>query len=389
MAVINEADVVVVGGGIVGCAAAYQLARAGRSVALVEKGGIGLQASGRNGGGVRQQRRHPAELPLAMESIRMWASLPEELGCDLEYRRDGNLACAFTEDEAATLEAEVHRQREAGLDVRFLDRGDVRHVAPAVSDAVAAGAFCPSDGHANPAVTTVAFGRAAARAGARVYTDTPVVGIRMVDDAVFGVLTGRGEITAPVVVNAAGPWARDVGLMAGVRLPIIPRRSQVVVTSPMPPFFGQFVGGNTVYCRQARNGSVHIGGSGHWEPAGFDQGNSLTAIRRFANRAAELVPRIGDALFLRAWGGTVELTPDEIPIIGWADGVKGFLVAAGYSAHGFALGPVSGRLICELVMGQEPSLSLDAFRPSRFPSGLDFASRFRQLPEPPARRPEA
>lgn len=389
MDVIDEADVVVIGGGIIGCAAAHQLARAGRSVALVEKGAIGGQASGRNGGGVRQQRRHPAELPLAMESIRMWGGLAEELECDLEYRREGNLFCVFDEREAATLEAATQRQTAAGLDVQFLDRASVRHVAPAISDAVVAGALCPSDGHANPAVTTLAFGRAAARAGARIYAGNPVTGIRTRDGVISEVLTPRGAIRTSVAVNAAGPWARQVGLMVGVDLPIIPRRSQVVVTSPMPALFGQFIGGNTIYCRQTRNGSIHIGGSGHWEPATFDQGNSFSAIRRFVTRASELVPRLRDASLLRAWGGTVELTPDEIPIIGWAPGVEGFLVAAGYSAHGFALGPVSGRLICELVTGREPSLSLDAFRPSRFPAGLDFASSFRRISEPPARRPEA
>lgn len=381
----DEAEVVIVGGGIIGCAAAYELARAGKSVVLLERDEIGGQASGRNGGGVRQQRRDLAELPLAIASIRMWAHLAEELECDVEYRREGNLACALSEEEAEQLQRSVERQRAAGLEVHFLDRAGVRDVAPAVSAAVVAGSFCSTDGHANPAVTTIAYGRAASRAGARLYPSTPVASIVIRDGTVEGVSTRSGFVRSGIVVNAAGAWARQIGLMAGVGWPIIPRRSQVAVTSPMPPFLAQFVSGNTIYCRQARSGNIHIGGSGHWEPATFDQGNSFSALRRFATRASELVPALRGTTLLRAWGGTVELTPDEIPIIGWAEGVKGFLIAAGFSAHGFALGPITGKLVCDLVMGRRPSLSLDAFRPSRFPPGLDFAAAFKRAPEPPAR----
>lgn len=377
--VIDEAEVVIIGGGIIGCSIGYHLAKAGRKVVLMEKEVIGYMESGRNGGGVRQQGRDVSELPMAMESIRMWQTLNEELDCDTEYRRGGNLVVATTDIEADHIKAAVARQQALGLGLVLLSGKEARELCPALADSIVAASYCPTDGKANPMATTIGFGCAAARAGVRIMLHTEVMGVNVLNGEVRGVTTRDGIVRTPVVVNAAGPWARQIGQMAGCNVPVINRRNQIMVTERLPALFDQFVSGSTVYINQTRNGSVVIGGSGPWEQVGYEASISQKTIMRYAGRSSTLIPALRMGTIVRAWAGVSGRTMDEIPILGFVDNPKGLCNACGFSGHGFALGPIIGKLVSELVLKGKSSLALDDFRIDRFAPDLDPIAAYERI----------
>ena len=386
MNVLAEAQVVVIGGGIVGCSAAYYLAKAGRSVILLDKGLVGGEASGRNAGGVRQQGRNMAELPLSMESIRIWAGLADMLETDIEYTRKGNLIAAFTDGEMQDLESQATRERQVGLDVRILDRSDVHALVPHLSDLVIGGKYSPTDGHANCITVCTAFGRTVQRVGGKVFQHTAATGIELDDGTIRAVTTDRGTVLTQAVVNCAGPWAVQVASWVGVKLPIIPRRTQIMLTDRMPPLFEQFITGNSTYCRQAKSGQVHMGQGGGWEKLGFDQSNSEYSLRRFATRASELLPILRNARALRSFAGTLQVSADGCPIIGQVGGPTDFLVAAGFSGHGFALGPAVGKALSDLLVTGSTSMPIGGLSFGRFAPDLDFEKEYRAVQEPPISR---
>ncbi len=322
---------------------------------------------------------------MAMESIKMWQTLGEELECDNEYRRGGNLLVATNDEEAEHIKLAVARQQSLGLDLSFLSGKEARQVCPALSDSIVAASYCPTDGKANPMATTIGFGRAAARSGVRVMLHTEAVGIEVVDGEVRGVTTQEGMVRTPVVVNAAGPWARRIGELAGCNVPVINRRNQIMATERLPPLFDQFVSGSTVYFNQTRAGSVVIGGSGPWERVSYETATTGKTIMRYAGRSSTLLPALKMSTVVRAWAGISGRTIDEIPIMGFVDRPKGFCNACGFSGHGFALGPISGKLIAEMILCGRPSLSLDAFQIGRFPLDFDPIAAYERIrvQEPP------
>jgi sarcosine oxidase, subunit beta len=382
---IDEAEVAIIGGGIIGCAIGYHLAKAGRTVVLIEKQDFGYMESGRNAGGVRQQSRDLGEIPLAMASVRMWKTLDEELECDTEYQRGGNLVLAMNETEAEHLKTAVARQQALGLTLQFISGKEARNLCPALADCVVAASYCATDGKANPMATTIGFGRAAMRAGVRALLYTEVTGVEVQHGEVRGVVTKSGVVRAPVVVNAAGPWARVVGRMAGCNVPVINRRNQIMATERLPPLFPQHLSGSTVYCSQTRSGSVVIGGSGPWEQVGFAASTSRETIMRYAGRSGALLPALKRAQLVRAWAAISGRTMDELPILGFMEHPKGLCNACGFSGHGFALGPIIGKLITELIVQGKPSLTIDKFSITRFAPDLDPIAAYERIrvQEPP------
>ena len=365
------AEVVIVGGGIIGCAAANYLARRGKRVVLLEKSVIGGEASGRNGGGVRAQCRDRRERPLAMASIRLWVGLEAALGLDVEYVQGGNVRMATNEERMAMLRREAEEELADGLAVEVWDRDEVRRRAPYLSDVFLGAKYCPTDGTANPILASRAFGWAARRAGVTILTRSEAACIGIQAGRV-GTVTARdkdGEILVetPWVIHAGGPWTPQLCRTLGVQVPIEPARSVIAITQRMPLLFKEFVSSHDlgVYCRQARAGHVHIGGVGAPGKT-FDQTMPVVSVALLARRAAQMLPALQRANILRTWTGTLENTPDKVPIISPVDGIKGYIVASGFSGHGFCLGPIAGKLLSELILDGEPSLPLQEFRLSRF-----------------------
>jgi sarcosine oxidase subunit beta len=378
-------DVVVIGGGISGTAAAYELARHGASVTLLEQGELASMASGWTLAGVRQSGRHPAELPLAMAAVRRWATLGEELDADVEYRQQGNLRLARTPNEAPVIERVVATGRAQGLDLRFLpDNRSVRQIASVLSETIVAASFCPSDGHANPTKTVHAFAAAAARYGAEIRTKTALTGIDAGGGRVTGVRTSDGPIAADAVVVAAGIHSPDLVAPFGVDLPLRINIVPVIQTIALPPILAPVLGvaGADLAGRQQADGRLRFTGGGRlWEhdlndpfaslKTGLEEGYDLVQpktaeIADVVERVSRVLPAFAEARIARVWGGLIDQTPDALPVLERVSGIDGLILAAGFSGHGFCLGPITGQIVRELVTERRSTLPLEPFRSERF-----------------------
>ncbi len=362
-----KTDVAIIGGGIVGCAAAYYLAKKGQRVTLLEKeAAVGLEASGRCACGVRQQGRKGA-LQLAMGSVRLWANLAQELECDLEYVRTGNLKVALDPERAAYFEEEVVWEHAQGLsEVRLLTAEETLKIVPGLTDRTLAGKLCPTDGIANPMLVTAAFGRAAARLGVDIRTRTLATGLLKQGSAVCGVSTETGEIEADCVINAAGPWAARFNEMAGCSTPIQPGLDTLMISDRQPRRITPFVGfGWWGYILQPRSGNIIIGLEQQTND-GYSRRVDFAQIAEKARDMIELLPWLGEVAFLRSFSGITEYTPDGEPYIGAIPGVSGYFTACGFHGQGFCVGPMTGKTMAELVTSGEPAISLAPFKPDRF-----------------------
>lgn len=370
-------EIVIIGGGISGAAAAYELARHGAKVVLLEQGELASMASGWTLAGVRQSGRHPAELPLAMAAVQRWAGLSDELGADVEYRREGNLRLARTPEQAPEIERVVATGRDQGLDLTFLpDNAAVRAIAPALAETIVAASFCPSDGHANPTKSVQAFAAAAERHGAAIRTGTAVLSIVAEGGRVRGVRTADVTIAADVVVVAAGVHSPALIQPLGIDLPLRIGVVGAILTVPLLPMLAQVLGvaGADLAGRQQVDGRLRFTGGGRtWQHALSDVAESYDLVQPPAGEIAGIVARVSavlpafaDAPIARVWGGLLDLTPDALPVIERSPRIDGLVIAAGFSGHGFCLGPVTGQIIRELVLDGAAALPIEPFASNRF-----------------------
>ena len=370
-------EVVVIGGGISGTAAAYELARAGAKVTLLEQGSLASMASGWTLAGVRQSGRHPAELPLAAAAVARWEHLSEDLGVDMEYRREGNLRLARSPEEVPVIQAIVAEQRDLGLDLTFLpDNAAVREIAPAIAESVLAASYCPTDGHANPIATVRAFAMAAAQNGATLHTETVVTAIDAASGRIRGVRTRDGHIAADVVVVAAGVYTARLCAALGFDLPIQVSRVAVVQTVPLPPLIRQVLGTARADFagRQEVGGRFRLTGGGQPWPHRLDDlahGDELVLppagdVIAALTRGIEVLPALAGARVARVWGGLLDMTPDALPILERTPDLEGLVIAAGFSGHGFCLGPVTGQIVRDLVLEGTTAFPIQPFRRERF-----------------------
>ena len=382
----GSAQVVVIGGGIIGTAATYYLAKQGIDVALVERGDFASGTSSACNGGVAMQTKGSGiKLKVALKSKEMYQHLGEELGEDLEFAMDGSMIIAETEDELEYIHSLAERQRSVGLNVELLSKKETRERQPALSDRVVASTFCSIDGQINPLKVTFGFGRAARKEGANIHTYTEVRGIQVRRRRVSAVITDRGNIKTETVVNAGGMWAPDIGKMVGLEIPIRPRRGMLLITEPVPPVirgslnsakylmskYSEGTGGkkgNEISggfgLRTAKNGNLIIGSSREF--VGYDKNTTFQGISFIGREAVRLVPIVRNVNIIRTFAGLRPSTPDGLPILGEVPEVKGFIVAAGHEGDGIALAPITGALIANLIARGEYSEELVQLGIQRF-----------------------
>ncbi len=362
-------DVLIQGGGGAGCSAALHLAQRGVRAVLLERGLVGGQASGVNYGGVRQQGRHPAELPIARRSREIWGRLRDLVGTDAEFVVTGHLKLARDEREEADLVAYLDVAKAHGLPLRMVGRNAIHREYPWLGPRVVAGSFAPEDGSANPRLLSPALANAARAAGADIREHAEVVAHEH-DGTRFTLRTKQGEaFSAPVLLNMAGYWGGAVAQRFGEAVPIAPLAPNMMVTEPLPYFIQPNLGvvGGNVYLRQIPRGNVILGG-GHAEcdPAVPWSRPLPEVTMRGMALAVQLVPALAGAQVIRTWTGIDGKMPDAIPVIGPSRTTPGLFHAFGFSGHGFQLGPAIGAIMAELVLDGRTDIPLEAFRVDRF-----------------------
>jgi sarcosine oxidase subunit beta len=265
----------------------------------------------------------------------------------------------------------VERDTAFGIEEYLLDREQVADLAPAISDFVFGGIYSPTDLIANPFLVAKGYHAGAVRHGGQFLFDTVVLDLHVEKGRIQGVITDKGKIATGTVINAAGPWSDRIGRMAGVEIPITPCPNQFILTEPMPPILPPFllISGIAV-CRQSARGHVYIGNTN--APGGitgFSKETNYGEMTRTITNILKIVPAFRGLSIIRTWVGTIDFSPDDNFILGREDSVEGLILASGFSGHGFALTPVIGQLLCELITDGETSLPVDAFRLERFSSG--------------------
>lgn len=370
-----KADAVIIGGGVMGCAIAYNLAKEGLKPAVIERSDIGGEASGSNGGGVRQSARNLKEMPLAMESIQIYGGLHEELGMDVEYVREGNLRLCTSDQELETMRQSIENQKATGLELEMLDRKQVLAINPYVGEKVIGASFCATDGHVNPLLVTYAFYKKAKSLGAQFYTHEEAREIRLRKGKVTAVVTDKNIFETDLVVDAAGTTGRKVANMVGLDFPMRPLFSEAMITEPYPALFKQMIGHakGLFYGRQTVHGPFFWGGFVGTEQFIYRQGKP--SFHYIGPAISQLVidffPALKDIHVIRMWSGLIAQMSDGLPVLGFAQEVPGFVFATGFSGHGFGLAPVIGRLISELIMDCTTSIPISDFCYGRFSRGSD------------------
>jgi sarcosine oxidase subunit beta len=372
----DTADVVVVGGGVVGVSTAYHLAEAGAgSVVLVEReDAVGTGSTGRCAGGFRHQFSSRVNVELSLASVPMIVGFAETHGLPLDVAQDGYLFLLRNKDELATFRVAGDLQRSLGVDARELTPEEAAELVPGLAlDGVLAATYCPDDGIADPGGLTLGYATVARRAGADLRLGVTVTDVVTDGERVTGVATSDGSIAAPVVVNAAGPWAGALAASAGVVLPLEPIPRNVVTTGAFPrvPERRTLVidAGTSCYFHREGEGLL-IGMGDPDERPSFDTAvNQRFVAERLLPTAVGLFPPLVEAGIASTWCGLYEMTPDRHPILGPAP-VEGFWLANGFSGHGFQHAPVVGKILAELIVdGQARTVDVTELGLGRFADG--------------------
>ncbi|GAB6896941.1 FAD-binding oxidoreductase [Kineosporia succinea] len=375
---MGTADVVVVGAGVLGAAAAFRLAGRGLSVEVLERGAPNREGSGTTAGNLHIQAIHtrrpgqavPVDsrrfLPLQKAASDRWSKVEAELDEDLEVRRPGGFMVAESDDDLEQLTTKAAWEREIGIRTEILDGDAARAELPVLGPTVRAATWCPDDGYANPLLAGPAWLRAGERRGVRLRPGTPVTGLHRAGDG-WVVSTPSGETSCRWVVNTAGPWIQPLTAMAGVSLRMRPVAIQMHVTVRVPPLLPCLVQhiGRGLSVKQVTAGNVLVGGG--WPAGSLDlDARSHASLPSMAGNLAEAVrilPALGRLSLLRMWAGPLAATPDEMPVIGAVPGADGLLVAGGTYAFTFA--PLWADTLAALVLGEPTPVDVADLGPDR------------------------
>lgn len=419
-----KTDVVVIGGGIAGICSALYLAQRGMQVVVCEKGRVAGEQSSRNWGWVRQHGRDPAELPIMMESNRIWQTLHEVVGQDLGFRQQGVLYLASSEKKMQVRERWVDLAKEHQLTSVKLSATQVADKIATANPRWKGAVFTPSDGRAEPWIAVPAIAKAVNKLGVIIREDCAVRSLDTTDCAVSGVITEHGAVQCERVVLAGGAWSSLFAANAGINLPQLAVRSTVAATHAIPDFFSGNAADEKLAWRRREDGGytlaltdltehfigpnsfrylkpflpamlsewdtyrLHAAWPKHypdgwrtqrrWSPQDVTPMERVrvlnppprqAALRRIKERFSQRFTSLGESPFIKTWAGIIDTMPDVVPVIDEVDSLPGCIIATGFSGHGFGIGPAAGKIVADLVQGTKPEHDLHRFRFSRFSDG--------------------
>lgn len=369
-----RADVVIIGGGVMGASAAFHLAEAGvRNIVVVERGDLGCGSSGKPIGGVRAQFSDPLNIELGNRSLRAYRDFPRRPGAGIGLDTVGYLFLLDSAEQSSDFEAGVRLQNSLGVPSRMISPEDAQRLCPCVSaDGLVAAAYSPADGHARPAPVVQGYARAAARAGVTLATRTAVVGIDTAGNRVVAVHTSHGRIACSAVICTAGAWSARIGAMAGLDLPVRPVRRQLAFTEPLTPpapripFTIDF--SSTAYFHNSDDGLL-LGLADPDQEDGFDTTWTPQWLELFRAVARRRAPALAGLRTTGGWAGLYEVTPDHNALIGRSSELPNFLYATGFSGHGFLQAPAVGEVVRDLYLEREPFTDVSPLSTDRFRQG--------------------
>ena len=380
----DKADVVVIGGGVIGASILYHLSKRKIGAVLFEKGELASGSSGACDGLIFLQSKKPGpHLSLALESAKRFASLKQELPFDVEHENNGGMIVIENERELQTLKRLVAEQRNAGLDISLLDGSQAREKEPSLSEEIVGSTFCPLDAQVNPLLLMHAFISSAKEMGGQVIADSEVVAIQVRSNRISSVQTKKGLTETSTVINAAGAHAPEIGTLLHLEIPITPRRGQLLVTEPLSPIVGRgLLSAKYIAAKfdpapaetdcegisldQTASGNLLVGSTREF--VGFDEGTTYQGMRGIATQAVRIIPQLRGTHIIRVFSGFRPYTPDGLPILGTVEGIDGFIMAAGHEGDGIALSPITGETIAELVDTGYTHIPIGEFGLERFHS---------------------
>ena len=364
-----------------GASAAYHLARNGiRNVILIEREPmLGMGSTGRNAGGVRHQFSSEANVKLSIESIQLFERFEDEVGQEIDFHQDGYLFLLSDEANLNAFTRNVAMQRRLGVEADVITPGEAQRLATGLEvEGVIGATFCARDGIADPNGVTMGFAKAAQADGVEIVRETEVTGIHREGNRVAAVETTRGRVSTRAVVNAAGPYAKSIGEMVGLEIPVLPYRRHIFISEPIAPVSipGRNLGApanrimvidfETTFYFHREGAGILFGMSDPDDPPGFDTTVSWEFLEKVTGVAVRRLPRLTEAAIAHAWAGLYEVTPDGMPIIGTAKEVEGFYMINGFSGHGFQHSPAAGRILAEIISTGAAADDITPFAYERF-----------------------
>ena len=384
-------DVIIIGGGIIGSSVAWQLARRKKKVLVIERKDVCSGSAGATDGVVGYHTKKPGlQLDLAVQSIEMFRTLNRDLETNVEYGLEaGGMQPVEDKDQWDMLASMAAEQRKSGVDIRMITAEEACSIEPNLNPDIYGALWSPTGGKVNPLAMTFGFARAAKRLGAVYLTETEVTHILTEGGRAVGVNTSAGEFRADCIVDAAGAWAGKVAALAGIDLPIRPRKGQLLITEPIGPFLRATVQcamynvikfrpetikdpavlklGSSLSIEQQESGGLIIGGTREF--ADFEEENTFEAVETMVKRAVRFFPALKDVSIIRCFSGFRPYTPDGLSMMGEVRTLPGFYMAAGHEGDGIALSPITGRLMAELITDGKTSYDITPFSPNRFLKG--------------------
>jgi len=368
-------EIAIVGGGVMGLAIAYYLARRGlEDVVVIERGYLAEGASGRNGGGVRQQWSTEMNIRLMQESVELCRRFAVDVGVNVWFRQGGYLFLARSAKEVARLEKNIALQNRCGVATRMLEPKAAQDIVPELDlTGIVGASYNPTDGILFPWPFLWGYARQAAAQGVRIFTQTQVTNLERAREGGYTITTPRGSMHARRVINACGAWSPSLAKMIGVEIPTYPIRHEICSSEPLKPFLRPMVSelASGLYCSQSMRGEI-VGGvtvPGHGST--YAMGSTLEFLATYARRLVRLMPILGDIKILRQWAGPYDQSPDGNPILGAAPDHPDFFLACGFVGHGFMMAPIVAKLYAEMLTGGTPHELFARSTLARFSGGTN------------------